>query len=222
MLSSLKKLYYYYTCSNQLSDTNYHFIDASRSSTSTTDEASKFEASSLTGSGSTDGQQCYGCGCGKFSFHSFLEGRCPKPIPGLSSFLYLNTEGLNENQRAILRGRLYDEFEKVDSEFAILVNRTWKSLIQQGVTVKELVRVLVSLDAFQPTKPAKPLLDERIDDLNRCADIDAVVRILRDYISFFSHKIIDNIIHELGTPEDQERLQKYTAKLDEYSKRCIF
>ena len=206
----------------------YHFLDAKSSTSSTTDAASKYEAPSPahpSGDGSTsvtDKQQCYGCGCGKCSLQKFLEGKCQKPMQTPSSFLYLNTEGLNESQQAILKGRLYCEFEKITSEFGYLVTGTLESLSQQGVTVKQLVRILLMLNAFHSTKPAKPLLNERIEDLNACGDFDAVLKILCDYISFFSHKIIDDVIKELGTPEDQKRLDEYIAKLDEYCKRGIF
>ena len=216
----------------RLSDIKYLFVDASTSSaSSTTDAGSKSEAQSLAGptgndsTRATDEQQCYGYGCGcrkKCTFQSFLKGGCPTPIPTRSSFLYLNTKGLTENQQAILKGRLYADFEKINSQFNSLVTRTWKSLRHEGVTAKQLVRTLLMLDAFQPTKPAKPLLGECIEDLNRCAELNDVLMILRCYISFFSHEIIDIIINELGTPEDQKRLHEYIAKLDEYSKRYIF
>ena len=166
----------------------------------------------------------FGCGCGKCSFNSFLEKGCPKPVLSMSSFSYLNTEGLSHSQKQILSGRLYCEHEVIVSEFTRLVYKTCKSLVQQGVTVQELVRLLMMLHSFQPTAPlpSRPLLEERIEDLKAANTLDDVFLILRSYMSFFSYQIITVIIDEFGTPEDKENLHNYTTKLDEYSRRSVF
>ena len=164
----------------------------------------------------------FGCGCGECSFHTFLEKGCPKPILSMSSFSYLNVDGLNHSQKQILRGRLYHEFEIISTDFASLVFRTSVSLMKQGITVQALVKLLMTLDAFQPTLPKKPLLEDRIEELQVIDTIDKVFLILRGYMSFFSYHIIECIVHEFGNPQDKERLQTYTSNLDKYSRRSVF
>ena len=140
----------------------------------------------------------------------------------MSSFSYLNTEGLTHSEQHILKGRLYHEFEVITTDFGSLVFRTRASLIKQGVTVEELVQLLMTVGAFQPTLPTLPLFEDCLEELEAADSINKVFKILRGYWSFFSYHIIEFIIHELGTPEDKERLKSYAAKLDEYSKRSVF
>ena len=140
----------------------------------------------------------------------------------MSSFPYLNTEGLNHSQKQILRGKLYHEFEEISGEFGILFQGTCESLIQQGVTVQRLVLFLRTLDAFQPTLPRRPLLEEHIEELKTADSIYDVFHVLHDYTSFFSYHIIECIIRKFGTPKDKECLQDYTNKLEIYSRRSVF
>ena len=152
---------------------------------------------------------------------SLRKAACPEPILSMSSFPYLNTEGLNHSQKQILRGKLYHEFEEITTDFGILVYGTCESLIQQGVTVQQLVLLLMTLDAFQPTLPSRPLLEEHIEEF-KAADNIYDVFILRGYMSFFSYHIIDYIIRKFGTQKDKESLQNYATKLDRYSRRSVF
>ena len=180
---------------------------------------------STSGEVSTDEEQQpkdFGCGCGKCSFYSFLEKGCPEPVQSMSSFPYLNTDGLSHSQKQILRGKLYHEFEVITTDFSSLVYNTCESLLQQGVTVRKLVLLLMTLDAFQPTLPNRPLLEEHIEELKVADSIYDVFFILRGYMSFFSFHIIDHIIRKFGTQKDNENLQNYDTKLDEYSRRSVF
>ena len=162
----------------------------------------------------------YGCGCGGCSLDSLFDKGCPKPIPSMSSFSHLNTEELDDSQKRILKGRLYREFEVITTDFGSLVYKTYESLIQQGITVQQLVCLLGGLDAFQPMLHKRPLLC--IEELQAADNIDKVFLILRGYMSFFSYRIIEYIIGQFGTEQDKENLDSYTTKLTEYSRRSIF
>ena len=167
----------------------------------------------------------YGCGCGKCSFQSVLTIGCPKPVLSMSSFRYLKVDGLSEFDKQCLRGRLHDEHKKISMAFAALVGRTIKSLMTtQNVSVADLFRILMGLKAFQPvaTVPKKPLLESRLEELKKAETIDDIFLILQEYMSFYSHHILEHIIEELGSREDQERLEVYKTKLNDYCKRGIF
>ncbi len=163
----------------------------------------------------------YGCGCGGCSFDSLFEKGCPKPIPTMSSFPYLNTEGLDESQKDLLKGRLYHEFEVITADFGRLVYNTCES-IKQDITVQRFVCLLGGLDAFQPTLRKKPLLEECMEELQAADSVYKVFLILRGYMSFFSYYIIEYIIDTIGTQQDKENLRSYTTKLTEYSRRSVF
>jgi len=167
-------------------------------------------------------EKAFGCGCGKCTISSFIDKGCPTPTTTASSFPCLSTEGLTSTEQEILRGKLLLEFQKITMRFSHLKSETCKSLIQQGVTVQELVRILIDLGAFQPSVGQKPVLEVKLEELRKAESIDAVFYILRHYVSFFNYAIIEHIINELGGAEDCERLQTYKVELDEYSKRSVF
>ncbi len=90
--------------------------------------------------------------------------------------------------------------------------------------MRELVRLLMTLGAFQPTLSERPLLRDCIEELQAADNIDRVFLILtsRGYMSFFSYHIIECIINAFGVQQDKENLRDYTTKFNEYSKRSIF
>ena len=96
--------------------------------------------------------------------------------------------------------------------FSHLKSETCKSLIQRGVTVQKLVRILIDLGAFQPSIGQKPVLEEKLEELRKAESIDDVFYILRHYVSFFNYDIIEHIINELGSTKDCERLQTYKVE----------
>lgn len=170
----------------------------------------------------TDEIMPYGCGCGDCTFSTFLDNGCPKPKGATSHFPFLNTEGLTENEQHILQGRLYEEFQLITRKFSHLTSAVCTSLIDRNVSVKQLVRSLRDLKAFQPAKSDIPLLQDRYKELKAAEDIDDVFDVISDYVSFFSFHLIEHIILELGVEKDLENLQKYKTQLMEYCSRNIF
>lgn len=166
--------------------------------------------------------QAFGCGCRKCSLEDFLEKGCPNPVTTMSSFPSLDTNGLSHSQQQTLRGKLYHEFEKITTAFSSLFSDTCNSLVQRDISVEQLVLVLTTLGAFQPTLPHMPLLEEQLVELSKAKNNYKVFFALRGYVSFFSHHIIDHIIAKLGTPEDRQRLQSYRDSLEDYMKRSVF
>ena len=166
--------------------------------------------------------QAFGCGCRKCSFEDFLEKGCPNPITTMSSFPSLDTKELSHSQQQTLRGKLYHEFEKITTAFSSLFSDTCNSLVQRDISVQQLVLVLTTLGAFQPTLPQMPLLEEQLVEMSKAKNNYEVFFALRGYVSFFSHHIVDHVIAKLGTPEDHQRLQSYLNTLDDYMKRSVF
>jgi len=163
----------------------------------------------------------FGCGCGECTFFSFIESGCPKPITPTSSFLYLNMNGLTDEQKQILDGRLWFESRGIMLKFQHVVSVAQKSLMRRGVTVDELLSVLTILETFDPVKK-EPMSPNCYTEVVTADTIPKVFRALSNYFSFFNYDIIDLIINELGTQEDKQELQKYKDEFQLYAKRRIY
>ena len=166
----------------------------------------------------------FGCGCGKCTFFSFIEGGCPSPIPSASSFPYLDLSGLTHEQQQELRGRLRSESREIMIRFQELVSATIESLIQQSVPQHKLVSQVMTLGAFDPVlkEPQVPVLCHHLKELKAASTIYEMFLVLNDYFSFFNYQLIEHIIKALGTKEDGNRLQRYKEEFDQYAKRRIF
>ena len=58
----------------------------------------------------------------------------------------------------------------------------------------------------------------RFETLKAVQTIRESFVVLHDYFSFFNYHIIEHIIKELGTEEDQAELQKYKDEFNQYAK----
>jgi hypothetical protein len=115
-----------------------------------------------------------------------------------------------------------NEFESINRKFSSMKSSLCQSLIDQGVSVKRLARILADLSAFHSSKPHKPLLQDRLDDIVNAEDIDRVFIIICDYSSFINFSLIEHIATELGTEEDKISMQEYQSELENYCRRNIF
>ena len=166
----------------------------------------------------------FGCGCGKCTFFSFLERGCPEPISLASSFPYLNLSGLTNEQQQELLGRLSSESQAIMIEFQKLVSLTRRSLEQQGIPLSDIISDIMTLGAFDPVYKGQqvPALHNHLEDLQKARRVSEIFLILQPYLSFFNFHIIKLIIEVLGTKEDNNNLQKYKEKFDQYAKRRVF
>ena len=55
----------------------------------------------------------FGCGCGKYTFFSFILKRCPKPTPTASSFPLLDFDRLTDEQQQELKDRFWSESRSI-------------------------------------------------------------------------------------------------------------
>ena len=168
----------------------------------------------------------FGCGCDKCTLSSFIESGCPTPIPSASSFPYLKVSGLTHEQQEDLRERLRFESREIMMQFQELVSKTIKSLISQNVPLDELVSHVMTLVAFDPDpvykKPQVSLFQDCLQKLEAADTIPRVFLVLNNYFSFFNYDIVEHIIEMLGTKNDQDNLQSYKEKFDQYARRRIY
>ena len=169
-------------------------------------------------------QPPFGCGCGKCTFLSFLERRCPTPISSVSSFPYLSLSGLNDQQLQELQGKLQVESEEIMIQFQELVSATIESLIRRNVPPKKLFSHVMTLGAFGPVfkEPQVPVFCHRFKELKTANTIYDIFLVLNDYFSFFNYQLIEHIIKALGARNDKTKLQRYKKDFNQYAKRRIF
>ena len=160
---------------------------------------------------------------GSLEAGSFEAGSPPSSYT-TSSFPYLDVSGLTPKQQEGLKTRLCVESEDIVHQFWYLHSRVYKSLCEQNVPVDKLVTHLLSLGAFDPVYKdcQKPMLQTFYQDLQNAGNIEKVLFIIRDYISFFNYRVIEHIVDGLGTNQDKTELQNYKKEFDQYSKRRIY
>ena len=95
-----------------------------------------------------------------------------------------------------------------------------------SATIKSFKRRCIPLDVmtlgtFDPVfkDSQEPVFLHFFKKLKVAETIPKVFMILNDYFSFFNYHIIEHIIKELGTEEDEAELQWYK---EDYAKRRIF
>ena len=165
----------------------------------------------------------YGCGCGNCSVIDFVSGKCPKPMPTSSMFPYLNTQDMSVNDIRRLSSKLHADFQEINFKYAELTTDVRKSLEGRNVTPEQLAHDLMDLRVYTHLHDeSQPMFGDRYKELKSAKNIGEIFEILRDYGSFFSHKIIKFIVKKLGTEEDKDRLSQYEEDFREYCKRQVF
>ena len=166
----------------------------------------------------------FGCGCGKCTFFTFMVIGCPKPIPSVSSFPYLDVSGLNPEQQRELKGRLRIEFTEISVQFQCLVSTTLRSLEKQHVKLRKILSHLMKFETYDPVLKHSnaPVFHQQFKNLEKAESIEEIFWILKDYMSFFNYHIIEHIINVLGTDDDQAELKKYQIKFQQYARRRVY
>ena len=106
-------------------------------------------------------------------------------------------------------------------KFQHVVSVARKSLMSRGVTVDELLSCLTILKTMDPVTE-EPLSLNCFTDVMNAGTIPKVFIALSNYFSFFNYDIIDLIITELGTKEDEQELEKYKNEFQLYARRRVY
>ena len=169
-----------------------------------------------------NGKQLYSSSCE--TFPNKVEVGCPDPIPVNVTFPRVSEyEGLSDGEREVLKSRLYLESKEIMQSYYDLYSSFFNSLTEREVKVKKLVIHLKMINAFHPVRNNKtPLVQEHSKLLASVTDIEGVMDVIEDYSSFFNYGVLEHMIKHCGSPEDQEKMQKYKDKFVQYSCRRIY
>ena len=171
----------------------------------------------------------FGCGCGECPVQDFFIGNCPNPIRTISKFHYLDTSGLNEEERKDLEVQLHEDFKEINDKYASLTSSLRRSLRERKISPKELVDCLMDVQGYQPVSKSTDdceksvqLLENRYTEMEQAEDIAGVFKILSEYCSFLNYGIIAFLVKNLGSDNDKKKLAAYESDLEAYCRHHVF
>ena len=133
--------------------------------------------------------------------------------------------GMSDSEKSSLCGKLTNDYNSINKENSNLNRSIRKSLEDRQIVPRQMSEVLMELGTFslRMNDKSKPLLAERMDEIENAEDVYHVFKILRPYGSFFDCFVIEHIVNsQLCTHEDRKRLGKYKEKLNAYCQRSIY
>ena len=158
------------------------------------------------------------CGCKICS----SELGCPEPITAETTFPLLDDmDGLNKLQKEDLRARLKKETRQIMIQFYYLLTDFCKSLTSRNVSVEDIKRELMVLEAFDDDDGHCPVFHEQIEELEHASTIDQVFKVIKVFCSFVNYELIECLITRVGSDEDMARLEKYKEAFIDYARRRI-
>ena len=163
-----------------------------------------------------------GCGCGECTIgNHLLHIPCPKAV-GSSFFPYLDTKCMDPREIRELESCLLKDNQDIMLKFSALWNNLRRSLAARGISPLGLANCLVGLEAFDSRHPSAPLLSASIGKISKAETLDEAFFEIRNYVSFFNHAIVEHIITQIGSKEDENNLAKFKAEFEVYSKRHVY
>jgi hypothetical protein len=149
--------------------------------------------------------------CHTCSLEKYIKRECPElPSSPDSAFPYLDTSKLTSDERLALYVKLTEDAENTNEQF------------------KDLVDELTETFKRMPNEKLEEVVNFMKDRLLipiPCSEIEsavAIIRYLKDNISFFNYYNLQRVIAKFGTNEDNEKLCSYEADFKSFSERSVF
>ena len=146
------------------------------------------------------------------------------PVKSKFTFPCLSLKQLSEEDKELLRQKLYSESEDMMYKFQDLFTSTTNSLRVRKIPVKELAGHLKCLGHLKPTfKDIGQLpLRQYLVDLEKKESLDDAMSVINLYCSFFNYRMLEHIINKLGVEQDRVNLARYKEDFARYGERHIF
>ena len=137
--------------------------------------------------------------------------------------LKFNLKDMSKEKKQQLHQRLYPQSIDMINKFQNLLSTTTKSLKHRNVSISDLHCHLVGLGALPPAYKHLdlPEFGRRFPELVKSKTIEEAMSVIGNYCSFFNYRMIEHIINNLGTEQDQKNLSEYTNDFNEYAKRLV-
>ena len=117
-----------------------------------------------------------------------------------------------------LEQQLECNFKMIVDQYAAFVSCIRKSIDRNGdVSVEDLRSYLLNKSAFDHDNQQVMLLSDVKNELQEAATIHAIFDFLSvRFASFLNYDIFKSIVQEFGNDKDHQKLEDYTARLEEY------
>ena len=116
-----------------------------------------------------------------------------------------------------------ESWDSIEDSFNILSAQICRSLEHQGIHPIELLSCVQRID-FLPTtlkKEGSLLFSEEKKKWEACTTVSQLWCRFGKYFTFYSYRLLTNVVKVLGTKKDYKNLQSYEEKFLTYSKKAI-
>lgn len=136
--------------------------------------------------------------------------------------IFLPNLRVSKSQRTTIETKLKKESNEMNLRFGGFVKRFLRSLKSRSVSVSTLVKCLLGIKAFCSDNDHTPFFQHRYKQLKSAYTVDEVILIVSDYISFFNHSLLVNLVKDLGSDDDQEELDIFLTYFEMFARRGVF
>ena len=133
--------------------------------------------------------------------------------------------GLSNKEVKRLEGRNRAESEVIIGKYRQMFPKFCASLEERSVPVKKLVISLLKLkvyDSAQAQSSNEIAFAEQFSSLREATCVEEVLKLVDEYSSFVSYKVLKHLIQSLGTSADKEQLTKYESELHTYANHWLY
>jgi hypothetical protein len=127
---------------------------------------------------------------------------------------------LNPEDRLDLEARLRSSADSMREKFASFTLNLGISFEQQGISPRTLARGILLLT--QHNDSDKPLLVRHEKDLKMAESVDDIFDILRPHVTFFNYEILEFLVKELGSSEDERKLESFRQEFTNFCRQSVF
>ena len=114
--------------------------------------------------------------------------------------------------------QLNSDIESMEMEFVHLHLSVGDSLKERNVPSERLVKFLLNFSFFRSVLTSKQALrlSDQQSDLENAENIDEIFCIISPFWSFLDYRLLEEIVNDLGTVTDQQKLANYISNLKKF------
>ena len=129
---------------------------------------------------------------------------------------------LSSEDKADLEAQLILDADSMRKKFASLLVSVVSSFKHQGIKPRLLASTILALTEYDDYSIGKPLLEKDKDALMRAQTIDDIFDVLRPHMTFFNYELLEFLIEEVGSPNDNRKLQHFLQEFRRFCRRSVF
>ena len=106
--------------------------------------------------------------------------------------------------------------------FAALLLSVIISFKQQDIEPRLLSSAVLALTEYDEPGIGKPLLEREKEALMKAQSVDDTFDVLRPHMTFFNYEILQFLIEQMGSRDDNINLQKFLQEFRRFCRRSVF